>query len=117
MQFVGRCRNRRKNIMAKKDYYKRKSETSPIKDAIDEMLKAFRIDRKFNETSLIESWEKVMGKAIASRTEKIFIKNKKLYVTLTSAPLKQELALSKTKLITLLNKDFQQEVVEDVVFL
>lgn len=96
---------------------KRKAEISPLKEAIEDMLKSFRIDKKLNETSIIESWEKLMGKSIAARTSKLFIKNKKLYVTLSSAPLKQELSMSKTKMMDLLNKDFNETVIEDIVFL
>jgi hypothetical protein len=102
----------------KKDYYnKRKAEISPLKEAIDEMLKAYKISGKVNETQVIESWEKLMGRSIASRTTDLKIRYKKLYVTLNSAPLRQELAMSKSKLIELLNKDFKDKVIEDVVFL
>jgi predicted nucleic acid-binding Zn ribbon protein len=98
-------------------YEKRKSDTSPLKDAIDEMLKAYKINGKMNETKIIESWEKLMGKTIASRTTELKFRYKKLYVTLNSAPLRQELSMSKSKLIELLNRDFAEKVVEDVIFL
>ncbi len=102
----------------KRDYYnKRSAATSPLKEAIDEMLKAYKISGKINETQIIASWEKLMGKAIAARTTELKFKYKKLYITLNSAPLRQELAMSKSKLIELLNKDFAEKVVEDVIFL
>lgn len=102
----------------KKDFYnKRKSDVSPLKEAIEEMLKAYKISGKINETKVIESWEKVMGKPIAARTTALKFKYKKLYVTLNSAPLRQELAMSKSKMIELLNKEFAEKVVEDIIFL
>jgi hypothetical protein len=102
----------------KKDYYnKRRAEISPLKEAIDEMLKAYKINGKINETQVIESWGRLMGKSIESRTTDLKFRYKKLYVTLNSAPLRQELAMSKSKLIELLNKDFSEKVVEDVIFL
>lgn len=105
----------------KKNYFdkfnKRKAEISPLKDAIDEMLKAYKINGKINETKVLESWEKLMGRTIAARTTDLKFRYKKLYVTLNSAPLRQELAMSKSKLIELLNKDFSEKVVEDVIFL
>lgn len=102
----------------KKDYYnKRRADISPLKDAIDDMLKAYKISGKVNETKVIESWERVMGKPIAARTTELKFKYKKLYVTLNSAPLRQELAMSKSKMIELLNKEFSEKVVEDIVFL
>lgn len=102
----------------KKDYYnKRKAEVSPLKEAINEMLKTYKLSGKINETQVIESWERLMGKSIASRTTDLKFRYKKLYITLSSAPLRQELSMSKSKLIELLNKDFAQKVVEDVIFL
>ncbi|HSZ25624.1 MAG TPA: DUF721 domain-containing protein [Cytophagaceae bacterium] len=102
----------------KKNYYtKRKAEVSPLKEAIEEMLKAYKINGKVNETRIIESWGALMGKSIAMRTTDLKFRYKKLYVTLNSAPLRQELTMSKSKLIELLNKDFSDKVVEDVIFL
>lgn len=103
--------------MKKDSFHKRRADISPLKDAIDEMLKAYKINGKVNETKLIESWEKIMGKPIAARTTDLKFKYKKLYVTLNSAPLRQELAMSKSKMIELLNKEFDEKVVEDIIFL
>ncbi len=102
----------------KKNYFnKRRADISPQKEAIDDMLKAYKLSGKVNETKVIESWETIMGKPIAARTTDLKFKYKKLYVTLNSAPLRQELAMSKSKMIELLNREFSEKVVEDIVFL
>ena len=93
----------------------RKSEPSPIGDAIKEMLKAFRIEDKFDETNLINQWEKVMGTPIAKRTSKVYIHNKKLYVYLNSAPLKHELSMSRDRILVLLTKEFGKPIVNEVI--
>ena len=93
----------------------RKSEPSAIGDAVKDMLKAFRIEDKFDETNLINQWEKVMGPPIAKRTTKIYISNKKLYVYLNSAPLKHELNMSRDKILVLLTKEFGKPIVNEVV--
>ncbi len=95
----------------------RKSDTITVGNALRGMLGAFDIDRKYDETQLINSWEKMMGKTIANRTSKIFINNKKMYVTLTSAPLKNELALSKQKVLDIFEKEVGKGIVNDIVFL
>jgi hypothetical protein len=105
----------KKNYLDK--FNKRKADIAPLKEAIEEMLKAYKISGKINETKVLESWEKLMGRTIAARTTDLKFRYKKLYVTLNSAPLRQELAMSKSKLIELLNKDFAEKVVEDVIFL
>jgi hypothetical protein len=101
----------------KKEYTARKAETYTLKEAIDELLNAYKIRGKFNETYLISSWSRIMGSAIANRTGKIYISNKKLYVQITSAPLKSELGMSKSKIIEILNREAQTIVVEDVIFI
>ena len=58
-----------------------------------------------------------MGKPIAKRTTKIFIKEKVMFVELTSAPLKQELSLSKTKILQILNNEAGENLLEDIVFI
>lgn len=93
----------------------RKGEPESIGDAIKSMLEAFRISDKFNETDLVSSWAKVMGEPIAKRTSKIYIRDKKLYVHLTSAPLKHELSMSRDKILVLLTKEMGKPVVNEVV--
>jgi len=95
----------------------RKAGMLSLKDCIGNLLETYKIQDKFDETSLIASWESMMGKAIATRTTKLFIKNKILYVTLTSAPLKNELNLGKTKIVKFLNEQAGKEVITEVVFL
>lgn len=96
---------------------KRHTNTQGIKDVVEELLNAYKLRGKYNETYIISSWEKIMGKQIAQRTEKIYIKNKKLFLKLSSAPLKHEFSMGKTKLITLLNQEAGQNIIEDIVFL
>ena len=93
----------------------RKSQPEPLGEAISEMLKAFRIEGKFYETDLVNSWERVMGKPIASRTSKIYIKDKKLFVHISSAPLKHELNMSRDKILVLLTKELGQPIVNEVI--
>ena len=80
------------------------------------MFKAYQLDRKFEETRLINSWGKVMGESIAKRTKKVYIHNKKMYVELTSAPLRDELSRSRSKVLGLFMAEFGQLIVDDVVF-
>ncbi|MGK7395864.1 MAG: DUF721 domain-containing protein [Candidatus Cyclobacteriaceae bacterium M3_2C_046] len=102
---------------SKPNSFTRKSDTSPLSDVIKDLLNAYKIDKKFNQVHIINSWEKVMGKTIAKRTTKIFFKDRVMFLELNSAPLKQELSLKKSKLIKLLQDEFGQELVEDVIIM
>jgi len=58
----------------------KKEEFLPIKDAIRDLLNSYHIQSKFDEAQIIASWERLVGLPIARRTQKVFIKNKVLYV-------------------------------------
>ncbi len=97
--------------------YARQAKAMPMKAAIDQWLKSFNLQTKFNETYLVAFWERMMGATIASRTKQLYVRNKILYLFIESAPLRNELALAKTKLIDLLNKEVGENVIEDIVLL
>jgi predicted nucleic acid-binding Zn ribbon protein len=95
----------------------RKKEAAPLESAFKELLKAYRLEDKFQEKLLISSWPELVGKTIADRTGNIFIREKKLVVQITSGPVKKELQLSKSKVLVLIEDKVGKGVVEDLVFI
>jgi len=104
------------SLKNKSDKYRR-GEPTPLKEAIDQMYNTYNLKRKVDEGTIISYWDKIMGTPISSRTTKLFFKDKKLIVELNSAPLKQELILSKHKILELFAKEVGVGIVEDVAFL
>lgn len=94
----------------------RKSDTSSVKEAIEAMLDSYKIKGKFDENKLINSWGSMMGKPIARRTEKIFIKDAVLFVKLNSAPLRQELTIAKIKVLEIIHRNFDKNLIVDIKF-
>lgn len=86
-----------------------------IKQAIEELLDTYKLRGKVNEVRLINSWEKIMGRAISNHTREIHIANKTLYIKLDSAPLRHELMFSKDKIVKLINESIGENMIEDVV--
>jgi len=82
-----------------------------MKDYIKEM----HLEGKLNEVSVINSWEETVGKAIASRTTKIYIKDQVLYVFLNSSVVRNELLMLRQALREKLNERAGAEVVKDIV--
>ena len=58
-----------------------------------------------------------MGAPIAKRTNKLFVKNRTLFVELNSAALKHELSLSKSKIMSIFEEEFGRKLIDDIVFL
>ncbi len=101
----------------KEEIDRRRADIQPIGDSLKALMKAYRLDGKLGEVQLVQNWEKIMGKPIAMKTQQLYFKDGKLFVRLTSAPLKHELNMSKSKVIELLNTEAGSDVVKDVVFL
>jgi predicted nucleic acid-binding Zn ribbon protein len=93
----------------------RKKNTQKINEVINNYLKEFDIEDKMKETRLIRSWEQIVGKLIANKTEKKFIKNRKLFVYLNSSIARNELMMLKDSLIRELNKKAGDDVIDDIV--
>ncbi|MCX6251173.1 MAG: DUF721 domain-containing protein [Bacteroidetes bacterium] len=84
-------------------------------DAIKEFLQAYRLEDKLNETRIIKSWEKVLGKLVANHSRDLYIRNRVLYVKIDSAALRNELSYAKEKIVKALNKEVKADVIKDVV--
>jgi predicted nucleic acid-binding Zn ribbon protein len=82
-----------------------------MKDYIREM----NLEGKLLEVNLINSWEEVVGKAISSRTGKVYIKDHILYVHLNSSVARNELMMLKEALKEKLNERAGKEVIIDIV--
>ncbi|MEN2283950.1 DUF721 domain-containing protein [Algoriphagus sp. SE2] len=102
-------------MMNKKNPLSRKKEVAPLEAAFKDLLKAYRLEDKFQEKSLVQSWPEIVGKTIADRTTSVFVKEKKLFVKLTSGPIKKELLMNKGKVISLIENKFGKGIIEDLV--
>lgn len=95
----------------------RKKDATPLADAFQDLLKAYRLEDTYQEKLLISSWPTLVGKTIADRTSNVYIKDKKLIVKITSGPVKKELQLNKSKVIALIESQIGKGIVDDVIFL
>ena len=92
----------------------RRSNTQPLKEVIQEYVKALKMSSKLKEVSLIGSWERVVGTTISRATRDIYISNRVLYVTLNSSVIRNELHLMQDILIKRLNEEANSDVIDSV---
>lgn len=95
----------------------RRNDDITIKQAVDKMLDFYRLRKKFDETSIVSAWPDIIGKAIANRTEKIYVKDKKLFVKVESAVIKHELTLMRRQIIGRVNEYVGHAIIEEFVIL
>ncbi len=100
-----------------KEQASRRPGITPLKDAIDQMLDKYRLRNRFDQSYVVAHWDKIMGEAIATRTKKVFIKDRTLFLQIESAPLRNELVRAKFKIIELINREMKSDLVDEVVFI
>lgn len=94
-----------------------KKNDQTVREAIDAMLRTFGLDGRMREVRLVSSWEKVMGKMIAKHTTEIFVRERKLFIKLDSAALRDELSYGKAKMVKMLNEEAGDDVIDEVVLM
>jgi len=88
-----------------------------IGDAIRQMLNSYKLTAKFDEASLLASWERIAGKPIARRTKKLYIRNTVLFVELDSPAMKHDFSMHKGQLLKMLQQEFGEKVVKEIVLM
>lgn len=94
----------------------RRNKTISIADAVKDYIREMNFEGKLNEAGIINSWEETVGKAIASRTSKIYIRDQVLYVHLNSSVVRNELLMLRQALMEKLNEKSGTQVIKDIVF-
>ena len=93
----------------------RRSNTQTIASVIKDYLKEAQIEGKLKEVQVVNSWEELVGKTIARRTNRIYIKNGKLYLHMNSSIVKNELLMHREGIIERINTNAGEEIVKEIV--
>ena len=87
-----------------------------LKQAIEELVRAYGLNDKLLKTQVEQVWEQIVGKDLAKHTGRIDIDKTTLKIEITSSALRHELSFSKTKLIALINEALGKSVVSEIEF-
>lgn len=93
----------------------RRSKTISLAEALKDYIREMNLEGKLNEVEIINSWEEIVGKAISSRTSKIYIKDHVLYVHLNSSVVRNELLMLRQALMEKINGRIGEMVIKDIV--
>ena len=86
-----------------------------IKNLVDVFLKKNKLEKGLLNIEVEKVWHDLMRNGIANYTNDVSLKNKTLYIKLSSPALKEELSYGKDKLIKLINDRFKETVVEKII--
>ena len=92
-----------------------RKEVKKMDSLLEQFVKANRLEKGLAEYRLMKSWKDLLGITVAKKTKSLKIQNRKLFVTLHSSVVANELSLIKESLIPKLNEAAGMDVIDDVV--
>jgi predicted nucleic acid-binding Zn ribbon protein len=92
-----------------------KKDIQKIDSLLDQFVKTNNLERGLAEYRLMKAWENLLGICIARKTKSMHIRNGKLFVTLHSSVVRNELSMMKETLISRLNEAAGMNVIKDII--
>ncbi len=104
--------------MSKKKFnpYERIKEESSAEQIIGKLLKGYQLDKGIDAVEVKNAWFNEMGNGVKSYTREVQFRKDTLFVSLTSAVLREELSYGKKLIIHKLNESLGKEIIKDIVF-
>lgn len=94
---------------------RRTSNEGSIADVLKEFIEKNKLQAGMDKIDVQEAWKSLMGNGVNSYTKEVVLKGTTLYVSLTSAVLREELSYGKQKIIKMINEEIGKEVIQDVI--
>lgn len=94
---------------------RRKSNQESLGQVIDRLLEVYRLRSGLTEISIKSDWQKIVGAAIASRTDEVLLRGQRLIVRLNSAALRQELHYQREEIKDNVNRHLGRNAITEVL--
>lgn len=94
----------------------RRRNTETIRDVIEQFLKQKKLDKPLFEKKIMDAWPEVLGKNIMDYSSNLSVKNRKLYVTITSSVLRHDLFITRENIVQSLNNHVGSHVIDEIIF-
>lgn len=94
---------------------KRLSNESSISDVLKQFIEVNKLELGMDKIDVEQAWKNLMGNGVNTYTKEVILKGTILYVSLTSAVLREELSYGKDKIIKMINEEMGKEVVKSIV--
>ena len=94
---------------------KRLSNESSISDVLKQFIEVNKLESGMDKIDVEQAWKNLMGNGVNTYTKEVILKGTILYVSLTSAVLREELSYGKDKIIKMINEEMGKEVVKSLV--
>ena len=82
---------------------------------LNKFLKNNNLEKGLEKVDAKDAWFKIMKNGVSNYTTDVHLKNKTLYVSLSSSTLREELSYGKEKIINLLNEALEKDAIKKIV--
>lgn len=93
----------------------RRTQTRSLKEIIEEVLHESGMDKKLKERDLISKWEDMVGRNIARSTTSIYIRERKLFITIRSSVIRNELMMIRKGILQEINRLAGEELIDEII--
>ena len=94
---------------------KRKFEPQLLGKVLSEIVESKALYRGITNEKINGLWNQLLGDNISQFTDKVELRNETLYVSLSSAPLREELSYGKEKIMRMFNEEMGKETIKKIV--
>lgn len=94
----------------------KRTNAQSVGDIINQVLRQERLDVRLDEQRALAMWPQLVGPGINRYTTARSVKDGVLTFTISSAPLRNQLMLSRSSLIARINEALGREVIKEIIF-
>lgn len=99
--------------MAKKEI---RQGNASLKEVLELMIREMGLGDKLKEARLLEVLPEILGANIMKKVERYYFNDRKLFLKVSSAPLRNELLNMKEAIIARMNQEAGEELIVDIIF-
>lgn len=93
----------------------RRTTTRSLSDIIEEFLKDTGLQKRLKEREIVAQWDDIVGKLVARTTQSVYIRDRKLFVTIRSSVVKNELNLIREGLMLEINRRAGYQIIDEII--
>jgi len=94
---------------------KRSNNILNIQEALKDFVETNKLEKGLDKVNVRDAWTNLMGNGVNNYTTAVELKNKTLFVQLSSSVLREELSYGKDKIITMLNEALGKPIIDKLV--
>lgn len=92
------------------------SKPQPLGSVLQKLIDRQGYRERIDGVRAVEAWAFIAGPQINGITERVWTKDRKLFVQLRSAPWRQQLHLQRRDWLARLNEELGSDVIDEIVF-